>query len=290
MPTQFERIPRAELRPSCPMPRRTSDTTRRSAPAVSPNDRLQHWLCPASAASGDRRGCASHPQGSRAHKPASASACAKLLFRWRRRRHRCRIIAPQPKAKRPMRSRRLGAVSPRETQRRFGATMPRSLPYTYPAGIPSTNIPTGMMGGSHAVRSQAPSNPRASGCFRGLIVMTKGVDHANPQCQRREPQSRRNIVVHPEQDELVAEYAGGGDDRQKSQSRPMVAQFAENGTWVLEQPTEHQDAEERKCDQVVREQYCADFAVAEPHGGDGDDAGRHDECKTASGKVEHQRR
>ena len=62
----------------------------------------------------------------------------------------------------------------------------------------------------------------------------------------------------------------------------MVTQFGENGGRVLEQANEHQHAEERKCDQVDREQCRSDFSMAEPHGGDRDDAGRHDERETTS--------
>jgi hypothetical protein len=67
---------------------------------------------------------------------------------------------------------------------------------------------------------------------------------------------------------------------------PVAAQLAENGDRVPAQANEHQYAEERKSDQVECEQYCAYCVMSEPHGGNGDDAGRHDESETASGKIE----
>jgi hypothetical protein len=95
------------------------------------------------------------------------------------------------------------------------------------------------------------------------------------------------VAVRSKQNELVSNDARGRDGRQKARSRPMPAQLAENGDRVPAQANEHQYAEERKSDQVECEQYCADYAMSEPHGGDGDDAGRHDERETASGKIEH---
>jgi len=76
----------------------------------------------------------------------------------------------------------------------------------------------------------------------------------------------------------------------KPRSGSMVTQFGENGGRVLEQANEHQHAEQRKCDQVDREQCRSDFTAAEPHGCDGNDAGRHDEREASAGKIEYQRR
>ena len=94
------------------------------------------------------------------------------------------------------------------------------------------------------------------------------------------------MAVRSKQNELVSNDARGRDGRQKARSRPMAAQLAENGDRVPAQANEHQYAEERKSDQVECEQYCAYCVMSEPHVGNGDDAGRHDESETASGKIE----